>query len=183
VYNLEVGQWHNFLVGVSGVVVHNGPCNLLKDADGIPLWKNGFLNTRYKNVVFGKTEGLKEFAEKIGANYYQNWFQPWGITQSLKFDNQFFRMCSNIVKEKEGHIIFNLGKNKTGSALIDVKSATSNKLENLSFEQALEINLGTEWELSRILREGEYFDRTIFHINGVDILPDNLLNMGIKHIK
>jgi hypothetical protein len=23
VYNLEVGQWHNFLVGVSGVVVHN----------------------------------------------------------------------------------------------------------------------------------------------------------------
>jgi Pretoxin HINT domain len=24
VYNLEVGQWHNFLVGVGGVVVHNG---------------------------------------------------------------------------------------------------------------------------------------------------------------
>jgi hypothetical protein len=23
VYNLEVGQWHNFLVGVSGVVAHN----------------------------------------------------------------------------------------------------------------------------------------------------------------
>jgi hypothetical protein len=26
VYNLEVGQWHNFLVGVSGVVVHNTGC-------------------------------------------------------------------------------------------------------------------------------------------------------------
>ena len=25
-YNLEVGQWHNFLVGCSGVVAHNGPC-------------------------------------------------------------------------------------------------------------------------------------------------------------
>jgi hypothetical protein len=28
VYNLEVGQWHNFLVGKSGVVVHNGPCKV-----------------------------------------------------------------------------------------------------------------------------------------------------------
>ena len=27
-YNLEVGQWHNFLVGCSGVVAHNGPCNV-----------------------------------------------------------------------------------------------------------------------------------------------------------
>jgi hypothetical protein len=26
VYNLEVGQWHNFLVGISGVVVHNTGC-------------------------------------------------------------------------------------------------------------------------------------------------------------
>ena len=25
---MEVGQWHNFLVGRSGVVVHNGPCNV-----------------------------------------------------------------------------------------------------------------------------------------------------------
>jgi death-on-curing family protein len=34
VYNLEVGQWHNFLVGKSGVVVHNGPCGIefLNDA-------------------------------------------------------------------------------------------------------------------------------------------------------
>jgi hypothetical protein len=33
VYNLEVGQWHNFLVGVSGVVAHNTGCTVLEFID------------------------------------------------------------------------------------------------------------------------------------------------------
>jgi hypothetical protein len=37
VYNLEVGQWHNFLVGVSGVVVHNSYWECFKKTIGAKI--------------------------------------------------------------------------------------------------------------------------------------------------
>jgi hypothetical protein len=57
VYNLEVGQWHNFLVGVSGVVVHNSYLDkLLKEyrfENMFNSYKQKFLNLLTKEEEVG----------------------------------------------------------------------------------------------------------------------------------
>ena len=79
VYNLEVGQWHNFLVGSSGVVVHNGPCNVTFEefVNTVSDFKPGgakehlaqdAYNLFVKGVEKGEWKALENFckSEKIG---------------------------------------------------------------------------------------------------------------------
>jgi hypothetical protein len=90
VYNLEVGQWHNFLVGVSGVVVHNGPCHWdellegsqeLKDIyNNIFLPGNRPLNKMFKELTVEENSLLYHYTKhsdkvKFGqsAEYFQKY--------------------------------------------------------------------------------------------------------------
>jgi hypothetical protein len=75
VYNLEIRQWHNFLVGSSGIVVHN---NCFEAAvnyiDNHPILKKLKLNEGKKypdrDKPFDKTKsGVKKACDKFGRDY------------------------------------------------------------------------------------------------------------------
>jgi hypothetical protein len=72
VYNLEVGQWHNFLVGVSGVVVHNTGC-LAQEIDNIlPNLKNSAHYDLQGTGIYQGVGGhhpIMKAAFKDAANY------------------------------------------------------------------------------------------------------------------
>ena len=58
VYNLEVRQWHNFLVGKSGVVVHNSYENVKKAVHG--------LSTKYSELLENVDDKIFEFTGRYG---------------------------------------------------------------------------------------------------------------------
>jgi hypothetical protein len=75
VYNLEVGQWHNFLVGQSAVVVHNTGCRLLLADEVVDLGSgrvfNHFTNDIAVSGITGVPIGMLEelaIGERILVN-------------------------------------------------------------------------------------------------------------------
>jgi hypothetical protein len=58
VYNLEVGQWHNFLVGCSGVVVHNTGCRLLLADEVIDIGGGRVFNHFTNDVAVSGITGV-----------------------------------------------------------------------------------------------------------------------------
>lgn len=91
-----------------------------------------------------------------------------GIPSNLSMENQL-RGVFKIVNEENGIFLFNISHVN----LVRAKKGFVN------FDEAAESNMITEWELSLILQNEDYLNKTIFH-NGILELVLTLTGIKVK---
>ncbi|HEY5751239.1 MAG TPA: hypothetical protein VIU12_34490 [Chryseolinea sp.] len=116
---------------------------------------------------FGKdSEFFQVFAEDVGAICMYDMTQRLSIPVAFTMENKL-RAVFLFISKADGFFLFNISG-------VDIKKAIKGFS---SFEDASANNMITEWELSIILHDKDYYSRTIFH-NGVNEFV--ITNKGIK---
>lgn len=132
---------------------------------GSSLDEVGKLVTQYgSRLLLGKVHVLKEYATKIDEAYHM--FKEGfglGVPSSLSQSNQLLQAMYATMKE---------GK-KIAFDVTDV-SIDAAKRGFAAYADADAARQVTEWELSKILRDKELFENTIFHEGGKEVKAADL---------
>lgn len=110
---------------------------------------------------FGKSDEFHPtFCRSVGAlSMYDNGYGL-GIPRTLSPGNQLLGVF-NSINNRNGTFAFNING-------VNIVRAV-NGFEN--YDEAASINMITEWELSIILQNNDYLQRTIFHNGKVEFPP------------
>ena len=127
----------------------------------------GFINRlRNFDVIkfsFGKAdEYLEKFSKSINAFSMFDEGYGLGIPNYLSSGNQLMQIFIEIYKQN-GVFVFNING-------VDLRKAYLG-FEN-GYEEAASCDNITEWELSIILRNDDYFDKTIFHNGKMELIKE-----------
>lgn len=106
----------------------------------------------YGDIALGKAHvGLKRFGGFVKANIFTEWKDIFLVySENLPFESMFFGVMRETI-ERKGKINFNISD-------VDIKLSRG---ENIECEEPHI----TEWELSIILKDKEFYESTIFYQN------------------
>jgi hypothetical protein len=102
---------------------------------------------------FGKSsEFHPTFSREIGAASMYDDNLGLGISQMLSAEYRL-RAIFTVITRAEGHFVFNISG-------VDLQRANAGFT---SYDEASDNNMITEWELSILLQNSDYLEKTIFH--------------------
>jgi hypothetical protein len=109
--------------------------------------------------AFGKDYlGLNRFSISVGAICMHNPNFGLNILNTLSPENQLRSVFQEILA-RDGYFLFNLNRVNLTKAVAGFSSYT----------EAVEMGMITEWELSTLISNEDYLDRTLFHNDLIEI--------------
>ena len=120
-------------------------------------------NLKSLKFSFGKSsEYHQTFSREIDASSMYDLNLGLGISQSLSAENQL-RAIFTIIAQTQGHFVFNISG-------VDLQRA---KYGFNDYDEASDNNMITEWELSILLQNSDYLEKTIFHNGKIQLQQTN----------